>query len=266
MTFGIENLKNIVINVSHSDIALEPYDGVDIIVTTPKEKAFDFKCGNGTFTVIQKRLTSMRGFFRAKPIELRIAYPQTFEGSLKLKCRNGDISVGSGVFSDMDIYAQNGEFSIFKVNSGKIKLNAGNGSVALKEVMSPNVSVKLSNGGIKLDSINAESLDIDGFNAMIMLSGISACTHLYVKTKNGKIDMKQISSPDISAATNNGKISGVILGDKDDYKMNLQTDNGFIAIDNNEVIKSFNSLATGQSKKLTAHTVNGAIDIKFSQG
>jgi hypothetical protein len=86
------------------------------------------------------------------------------------------------------------------------------------------------------------------------MTNVNAQESLEALTKNAKISLNSITSPNITLKTENGIIGGKITGREEDYAIDSSTTNG---------VNNLRNRSDG-NKKLTVTTTNAIINISFS--
>lgn len=261
MKYSVEKISSIIINATYSDIIMEPYDGTELEVLSPKDKAYTCRAAKDAFVINQNNISKAVSFLLSKPLELKVRFPASFMGDLKIKAKNGDFNTGRAVFSSVDIQSVNGDYTINQIKANRVSIIIDNGAVNLKEVLSPSVVVKVKNGGIRLDDVTSEAITAVGNNTMISLMQIKS-SKMTVKTNNGKVDIKKTTTDNLDVFERNGKITIQLFGNADDYKFNTDTKNGFITVNSDSHGKLFVT-PIASDRHLDVHSVNGSIDIKF---
>lgn len=261
MKYSIDKITSILINANYSDIIMEPYDGTELEVITPKDKAYTCKVAKEAFIINQNNISKAVSFILSKPLELKVRFPSNFMGDLKIKAKNGDFNTGRAVFSSVDIQSINGDYTMSQIKAKRVSITIDNGAVNLKEVLSPSVVVKVKNGGIKLDDVTSEELSAIGANTMISLAQIKS-SKITAKTNNGRIDIKKTATDNLDLFERNGKIIAQLFGNAEDYKFTTDTKNGFISVNSDSYGKLYNT-PIASDRHINIHSINGNIDVKF---
>ncbi len=225
-----------------------------------KEKYFKINSDGGILTVTQK---SGNIFYRLmmKKFEFKLILPKSFNGKFKFRNKNGGLYISGCNFADIDLFTKNGKFDIEKIKCSKFALKMRNGAVSLKDLTaSGEVDVKCSNGNVKTESLSAAALEVSCTNADISAIDVKA-EKVECATHNGAIDASAVDSSDAKLETSNGKINALLLGARDDFRLNIETTHGSLNVDGTPSKNV--SDAVGAKKRFTAKTSNGDIDIKF---
>jgi hypothetical protein len=177
---------------------------------------------------------------------VNIYVPSSFDGELVIKNTNGKIEiVGLDQLLKISISVTNGAIDIQDVTSREnIVVSTTNGGVYLKNVQTP-ADVRLSTTNGNLD---VENSVIDG--------------QLRMRSSNGKIAIKNITSDHIDMQTTNGTIVVTMVGNPQDYLIDVQATNGKIKI--NDITYGNQVLYPLNTKEIRAQTTNGNITMNFT--
>ena len=242
-----------------ADISTGNDDKTEFI--TAKEKYFDISVDDGgTLTIRQK---SRNFFYRIilHRIELKLRLPKTFNGKLRFRNNNGGVYIDGGNFTEIELSTDNGKFELKGAKCDSLQLKLSNGSVSAKNLtVSNGTAIKCRNGTVKVESITSPELVILSKNAALSAVDVTSA-RFECQTSNGTIDASGITADELKLETSNGKIIAAPLGDRDDYKLSLDTSHGAITVDGVSYKKLTDSARA--AKRLSAKNANGDIDIRF---
>ncbi len=241
-----------------ADISIGDGDAARFICA--KEKYFDVTTDDGTLTIKQK---SRSFFYRIilHRIEFKLVLPVGFYGKLRFRNKNGGVYVDGGAFTEVELSTDNGKFELKNAKCDSLQLRLSNGSVSAKNLtVGGGAAIKCRNGGVKVESVSSPELTILGKNAVLSAIDVSS-SKLECTTSNGAIDVSGITADELKLETSNGKICAAPLGDRNDYKLSLDTSHGAITVDGVAYKKIAD--AAHSAKRLNAKTANGDIDIRF---
>jgi hypothetical protein len=160
-----------------------------------------------------------------------------------------------------DLAIANGRIEMSELMAGELNLRTQNGQIVLSQINAKQARITGSNGQIKLSDVAVDGeLTAGTSNGEIILDDTSA-GQAVAETANGRIGLSRLTSPNISLKTSNGIIEGSIVGREDDYKKDLSTSLGRIAVGDAEYTNRLRT-TTGENS-LTAKTSNGAIQLEF---
>jgi len=91
--------------------------------------------------------------------------------------------------------------------------------------------------------------------------GYKIVQELYNRTTNGNINLRNVVAIDIDSVTTNGKIIASIVGDSDEFKMDLRVTNGKIYL--GDFVLASQVLNPTKTNIIRLHTTNGNIEIEF---
>lgn len=126
--------------------------------------------------------------------------------------------------------------------------------IELPESFIGDIEITSKNGAIDIEDININNLVVNCSNSAISVSDVVA-KQVYVSTSNSAINVNDIVCPDISLKTNNGVIRVDIIGDKSDYTIDVEHNNGYCNINDQE---------SNVGKYLYVSTTNGLINVDFN--
>lgn len=241
-----------------ADISVGKGECVEFV--SAKEKYFDITTDDGTLTVRQK---SRNFFYRIilHRIEFKLTIPESFKGKLRFRNKNGGVYLDGGKFTEVELSTDNGKFEIKGAACDNLHLKLSNGSVTAKNLTVGNgAAIKCRNGTVKVESVSSPALTIFSKNAALTAIDVKA-DKLECQTSNGTIDASGVTADELRLETSNGKIVASPLGDRNDYKLTIDADHGSITVDGVAYKKLAD--ATHLSKRLSARTANGDIDIRF---
>lgn len=230
-----ENLKIRVKTVEDGPVRVyfKPKDEHDQVEFEEKEGVFSF-CHHRKESLTLKNWLNFFLDYNILILEL----PMNFAGKLLLKATNGTIKVsGLGNLSDAEILSTNGKI---KVVNSRIEM----------------LTVRSHNAKIELQNLIGERMEASTGNGIISAKECRFTSFLSMQTQNGAVNGKNLIGDDIVLQTSNGLVNGTIIGNQNDYNITSTARNGFNNLDNvNE---------PGRTKKLTAKTHNGRIQIEFT--
>ena len=163
---------------------------------------------------------------------------------------------------DLDIISSNGSISIdLNHTFDSIFISTSNGRIDLDNFLATNIIANSSNGTIDVNSLSVTNkISLKTSNGSILIDDSSALI-IDGKTSNGAIEAKNIISDDINLDTSNGKIYLSVKGEKDDYRVTLQTSLGDSIYDGLKV-ESGTINNTGE-KLISISSSNGDIEVDF---
>jgi hypothetical protein len=162
----------------------------------------------------------------------------------------------------LDIHSSNGKFNLdINYTFANVNLSTSNGDIDVSNISADTLKLTSSNGDINLDNLIINDwISADTSNGKILMNDIVS-DQIDADTSNGKIDAKDITSPDITLETSNGKIYISIIGDKEDYRVSLDTSNGDKTYDGLKVESG--TINSSGSKYASLDSSNGDIEIEF---
>lgn len=256
-----QNVKDITINGTNCVIDITRGDSDICSFVSAKEKSFDVQNDKGTLTVTQRSSAILYRIIM-KRFEFKLILPKNFKGRLRFRNKNGGLYIKNCDFTEMELSAKNCKFDIKNVTCLGLGLKTKNGSMDIQRVTASDaVTVKCANGNVKAETVISPSLEISCSNAGVTAIDIKS-DKIICSTRNGTVDASAVACSELKLDASNGKITAMILGSRDDYRMSLETSNGGIMVDGTPS-KKVADASSVIKKRITAHTSNGDIDIKF---
>ena len=193
------------------------FTDMELVLTLPAARSYalSIETDNGdiNLTGASSNLTSLRlstdnGDIETKGVNI------VCSGNIDVESDNGDIELGK--FSAVNVTAEidNGDIELSGGNaSGKIELSSDNGEIEIKGALVANtISVETDNGGVYamngiLDAQRV-AIETDNGNVKIRLIGEQSDYSIYVRTDNGKSNVRSQAGGDrnLSLDSDNGDI------------------------------------------------------------
>ncbi len=178
------------------------------------------------------------GSYRSSGAYIDITLPKGYNGALSLMGSNARIHIeGVQCHAGITASTSNGRIQCSESALDSLKAQTSNARVECEEVK--------TRGDIQLISINGR----------LVARNCVAFGALRMTTSNGAIIVDDISSDDIRMKTSNGSVSGSVQGSQGDYAIDSATSNGH---------SNLPESTTGK-KRLSVHTSNGSINIRFEE-
>ena len=139
---------------------------------------------------------------------------------------------------------------------GDITVSTTNGGISASNFAKlGTLDCETENSGIAISDLSSQQMKLHTQNAAIALKDVTTQQRLTAETQNAVIAMDEIAGPDISLRTENAMVTGNIRGAEEDYSIDARTVNAVSNLTNR----------SGGSKKLSVHTTNGLINIRFEK-
>ncbi len=141
-----------------------------------------------------------------------------------------------------------------RTSNGRINLND---LVQLKEL-----KLISSNGTISVNDVYVtDYFKLDTSNGKVLMNDVSCDVIMNIHTSNGEINIDKLAADNIKASTSNGSITLKIIGQYEDYRIEMETSNGTNYIDGEE--KNDSVYNPSLSKLINLDTSNGSIRLSF---
>lgn len=141
-----------------------------------------------------------------------------------------------------------------KTSNGRIDLND---LVQIKEL-----KLISSNGTIAVNDVHvSDYFKLDTSNGKILINDISCDALMNIHTSNGEINIDKLRADNLVANTSNGSITVKIVGQYENYRIEMDTSNGTNYIDGEE--KNDSVYNPSQTNLINLDTSNGSIRLNF---
>lgn len=259
------NITSVVVDDSNTGVEIKTSSDNRLHMTyyENEKEVYEITEENGTLHVKKKIIKKWDlDFFNfdLKKKSLAISVPSGFDGSVWIKTSNGGIVADGMKVSEMKLRTSNGKIDAKNITSADfLEAQTSNGSVTVSDcTAAAEVTCITSNSKVELNRVECESAQTESSNGGITVTSVNAKGSVDAKTSNGRIEFAKIEfGSELSLSTSNNGIRGEIDGRLADYTVTSRTSNG-----KNNLPESMK----GGSKKISATTSNGSIDINFSEG
>ncbi len=183
-----------------------------------------------------------------RKIEVQIAIPAAYQGSVSIQSDYGDITLeGITLSDDLTVKQEDGDITLTDCNiAGDVLLEQDYGAVDLSHLTARNLTVDYSDGDMRLSDLTiADQLEVSGESGKTKLENVTAKGAVF-GLEDGSIDMentqyeeKVLMELDYGAINLNGvtaqlldfdvedgDVEGLLLGSKADYKVGTQIEDG----------------------------------------
>ncbi|MCX7715199.1 MAG: DUF4097 family beta strand repeat-containing protein [Clostridia bacterium] len=154
--------------------------------------------------------------------------PAKYSDGIELNCENASTRVIGLVAPDSIMCnCKNGTVRIIDTNATVLYAKTSNYRVTVTNVnVVKDVNVSTSSASIDLNKVLAESILCKTNKSEISIKDATVKNMLQASTSDGYIDFKEVSGNYIDLRTTNGRISGTIVGNINDYSINSKTTGG----------------------------------------
>ena len=164
---------------------------------------------------------------------------------------------GSNTYEDaiLTIYVPDG--TVFE----KVELITGAGRLTVDELSAAKLDFKLGAGEVSIEELNAESsAKIEGGAGKITVSG-GAINDLDLEMGVGQFDLTSVLTGNCQLNSGVGETNIRLIGDRNDYKLELEKGLGNISVDGKDV-SDYGSNGNGNNK-VEIHGGIGSINVEF---
>ena len=187
---------------------------------------------------------------------IELAVPAECAFDLFVRDSNAAIQAeGLCALGEVELSTSNGKLRLENIQARKLTLSTSNSKLLLSDVQTEQgLRAVTSNAHAQAERVRAgEDAVISTSNARLTAQAVAAGHRLSLTTSNGKIEVGSLAAQEISLATSNAVICGVLPGRQADWAIDSRTSNG------SSSLPKFQAGA----KPLSVHTSNASIRLEF---
>lgn len=168
-----------------------------------------------------------------------------------------DITLPKGYNGALSLIGSNARIHIDGVQCHTgITASTSNGRIQCNDCALDALKAQTSNARVECEDVKTRgNIELKSINGRLVARNCVAFGALQMTTSNGAVIVDDISSDDIRMKTSNGSVSGSVQGSQSDYAIDSATSNGH---------SNLPESTTGK-KRLSVHTSNGSIRIRFEE-
>ncbi len=267
--------SKVVVRDFNTALILLPSQSGEVAIVTQESKYVTYKITreDGTLTLEKqdKRPWYQRIFDWMKDLTLTVRLPSGM--SLDAQTINAGVSATGLEVCEMRLDTRNAVVRATSCRAtGALVMTTGNGAIVARDCSAQNLSGKTSNSKASLAGVRAEVVSLESSNGAMTVEDVEA-GQLACSTSNGGISLCNVSAAEVAASTNNGRVTlsglrasqsirlstanasirGMLSGTLGDYAVDSGTSNG----------KNSLPERSEGAIRLSVHTSNGTIDLKF---
>ena len=173
-----------------------------------------------------------------REIEVQIAIPAVYQGSVSIRSDYGDITLeGITLSDDLTVKQEDGDITLTDCNiAGDVLLEQDYGAVDLSHLTARNLIVDYSDGDMKLSDLTiAGQIEVSGESGKTKLENVTAKGAVFGledgsidmdNTQYGAINLNGVTAQLLDFDVEDGDVEGLLLGSKADYKVGTQIEDG----------------------------------------
>ena len=261
----------IYVKCKENEPAIEKKNNTLVIKDSHRHKAFSF---NFNFNIFNKgkefvEITIPR---EKKLIEVRgendmgkISIFALSMDRLRLEANMGALEIVGVTASDAEIDADMGHVSVKDSEFRRMKIDNDTGAVNADALNVEFAEISTGTGYISLENAGSREVRLDSDTGYIKLKN-ARVERVIAETDTGLIKFDRVDADYIDASSDTGSVSAKLVGNKDDYSIDLTNDLGAIVVDgrNNGRGICNNSYREGVgNRRLRANVDTGKINIEF---
>lgn len=155
------------------------------------------------------------------------------------------------------VHTDNGDVQLGVVHAGSLYVETDNGEVGLwGGKVDGDVTLFSDNGDIRLyGALSAATLEVTTSNGEIIFGEALRATEVTVESNNGGIYFASVDATVLTIESDNGDVRASLVGNRPDYSIDVETDNGDANVED--------QISYSSPRVLRVETDNGDIDILF---
>ena len=260
-------LRKARLRAENVDVTLRacPGDQATLTYYTSRQEQSTARFENGELTLDYQRggvmnffgWRSWRVLLGQEPApRIELAVPADCAFDLFVRDSNAAIQAeGLCALGEVELSTSNGKLRLENIQARKLTLSTSNSKLLLSDVQTEQgLRAVTSNAHAQAERVRAgEDAVISTSNARLTAQAVAAGHRLSLTTSNGKIEVGSLAAQEISLATSNAVICGVLPGRQADWAIDSRTSNG------SSSLPKFQAGA----KPLSVHTSNASIRLEF---
>lgn len=155
------------------------------------------------------------------------------------------------------VHTDSGDVQLGVVHAGSLYVETDNGEVGLwGGEVDGDVTLLSDNGDIRLyGALSAATLEVTTSNGEIIFGEALRATEVTVESNNGGIYFASVDATVLTIESDNGDVQASLVGNRPDYSIDVETDNGDANVED--------QISYSSPRVLRVETDNGDIDILF---
>ena len=256
-----QGLRNVRLHIKNQQLTVKISNDRQIHFHYRQSEGVRYKFGQAGDTLLIEQFEERVPFWRwGEPfshMKLVLEIPLEYCGDLSVTSKNAAILCSDFTnISHYDFETKNASIRISNISAQSIRMVTTNAKIDLRDLkLTGDIECKSTNAKIQGGNISAGSIDIGTTNGKLSLTDFCIENRLKAVTTNGTIDCQSVAARDMELQTSNGGIRADIAGKQTDYNISCSTTNGKCSLPNQILSES--------SRKLTAHSSNGNINVHF---
>ncbi|MCH5186302.1 MAG: DUF4097 family beta strand repeat protein [Oscillospiraceae bacterium] len=236
-TAAMDNIAEIQVNSKAVDIDVIPSLDDMIHVGYMENESFtkSFRVQGTVFVVDFMSNASdgiLGGMFKGKKKDnlpnITIEVPVKYTGNIVLNNENASIRIANLAGADnLLCTSKNGHIRVIDTNAASLTAKTSNFRITVTGVtILKELNTMTNNGSIDLNKVSAEAITCKTTKSDISLKKATAKNMLQASTTDSYIEFVEISGNVIDLKTSNGRISGTIAGNIDEYSITSKSSGG----------------------------------------
>lgn len=285
-----ETFDSIDINLSSFDAIVRTGDDFGIYVSYRENKPIIERVNN-KLVIRERKIGKLFDFsfnfniFNKKKEFVEVTIPRNKKlNEIKSKTDMGKLSICAVSAEDLYIDADLGALELIGVSAYNARVSADMGHVSVQNSDIRRINIKNDTGAVNINGISTEFANISTDTGYISVENIKSVeTKLgsdtgYIKLKNGTMEklfaetdaglikLISVDADYIEAGSDAGSVNAKLIGNREDYSLDLSNDLGKITVDGRNIGTSiFNTnYAEGRgNKKVKINVDTGKISVDF---
>jgi hypothetical protein len=174
---------------------------------------------------------------------ITVELPNNFAGEITASTSTGDVAINQFMqLSLLKFSTSTGSIVIDDcVVAGKMTATTSTGAVLIRDVTCAETKANSSTGKVTIDTVTSPKID--------------------ASTSTGSVDLKHVTSDDIHTSTSTGSIKLIVVGNENDYRVDVAVSTGEITFQGFKIANQI--LNESGLKSIYSRTSTGDITISF---
>jgi len=221
--FAIEEIKDINIDASSSDINIIEYDDAKVKVhiygklytkNENDENKPVIELINGRLNIKENRKSTMHiginfnigESFQKKEMQIDVFVPKGYRENMKIESSSGSVKADPLNLKELDINTFSGDIELKDVTADTVSLETSSGNISAGNVQADDIKINTFSGNNDFKSVNAEEVCLESSSGHVSLGTVEA-EKITGDTFSGNISADNVKSDDAVMNTSSGHIT-----------------------------------------------------------
>lgn len=232
---------------------LAEFGNITVNNLTGEKSTITANSGNCTLEAVEVKqlsVTAEYGEVKLNEIEAK---------ELAIEAESGDVSLANVAADTGDVVAEYGDVTIANLNGDTYTITAQSGKCELDTVQLENLTVAAEYGNVNLNGVEVEKIAIDADSGNITIHDVIAKTSV-LTTEYGSVLIEKATMDDMNIVCESGNCDIGLLGNVEEYDMDITVDAGNLKINGEEQGDKYKSISE-KEKSIVVQSEYGDVDI-----